>query len=50
MPGKLKPLLAAPASEDELTNDRAHLLNIIMLFVIALVPFLYLVRFCFVIY
>ncbi len=45
MPGKLKRLLAAPAYEDEETNGRAQLLNVILLSLIALVTFLYFVRF-----
>jgi signal transduction histidine kinase/DNA-binding response OmpR family regulator len=45
MLGTLKQLLAAPDYDDEVTNGRAQLLNFILLSLIALVTFLYFVRF-----
>ncbi|MCC6602853.1 MAG: response regulator [Anaerolineae bacterium] len=43
--GTLKQFFAAPTYEDEVTNGRAQLLNFILLSLIALVTFLYFVRF-----
>lgn len=42
---KLKKSLAAPVYEDEVTNGRAQLLNVILLSLIVLVTFLFFVRF-----
>ncbi len=44
MPDRLKQLLAPPAYECEVTNDRARLLNVILLSLIGLLTFLYFVR------
>ncbi|MBK8903838.1 MAG: response regulator [Anaerolineaceae bacterium] len=41
---KLKQLLAAPVYDDEVTNGRAQLLNVILLSLISLLTFLYFVR------
>ena len=41
---KLKQLLAAPVYDDEVTNGRAQLLNVILLSLISLLTFLYSVR------
>ncbi|MAT95876.1 MAG: histidine kinase [Anaerolineaceae bacterium] len=44
MPDRLKQLLGPPVYEDEVTNGRARLLNVILLSFIGLLTFLYFVR------